>query len=174
MIPWCHVPPSTCSRLLHLLRGSRPLVRRRSKPAIARKKEKLSIGTAGTLSKKRKHDFLGSFEGGISRSWWLVTFERAMWTHVKQGKLCQKRKQGKQTIKTNNENNGIKIQKQRQWRHHEEQQKTCGAILISGQAAFLAILIRSEREDVAAWAQQDPQYCKCILTLLPEDNMSSL
>ena len=89
-------------------------------------------------------------------------------------KTMSKRKQGKQTRKTNNENNGIKIQKQRQWRHHQEQQKTCGAILISGQAAFLAILILSEREDVAAWAQQDPQYCKYILTLLPEDNMSSL
>ena len=32
-------------------------------------------------------------------------------------------------------------------------------MLISGQAAFLAILIRSEREEVAACAQHEPQYC---------------
>ena len=29
---------------------------------------------------------------------------------------------------------------------------------MSGQAAFLAILILSESEEVAAWAQQLPQY----------------
>jgi len=34
----------------------------------------------------------------------------------------------------------------------------CGAMLMSGHLAFLAILILSERADVAAWAQQDPQY----------------
>lgn len=33
-----------------------------------------------------------------------------------------------------------------------------GETLMSGQAAFLAILILSERTEVAAWAQQDPQY----------------
>ena len=32
-------------------------------------------------------------------------------------------------------------------------------MLTSGQAAFRAILILSEREEVAAWAQQLPQYC---------------
>ena len=35
---------------------------------------------------------------------------------------------------------------------------TWGEMLMSGQAAFLAILILSEREEVAAWAQQLPQY----------------
>ena len=35
---------------------------------------------------------------------------------------------------------------------------TCGAMLMSGQAALLAILILSDREEVAAWAQQLPQY----------------
>ena len=37
-------------------------------------------------------------------------------------------------------------------------QATCGAMLMSGQAALLAILILSDREEVAAWAQQLPQY----------------
>jgi len=31
-------------------------------------------------------------------------------------------------------------------------------MLMSGHAAFLAILILSEKDDVAAWAQQEPQY----------------
>ena len=31
--------------------------------------------------------------------------------------------------------------------------------MMSGQAARRAILILSEREEVAAWAQQEPQYC---------------
>ena len=31
-------------------------------------------------------------------------------------------------------------------------------MLMSGQAALLAILILSDREEVAAWAQQLPQY----------------
>ena len=35
---------------------------------------------------------------------------------------------------------------------------TWGEMLMSGHAAFLAILILSEREEVAAWAQQLPQY----------------
>ena len=35
---------------------------------------------------------------------------------------------------------------------------TCGAMLISGQAAERAIVILSESEEVAAWAQHEPQY----------------
>ena len=38
------------------------------------------------------------------------------------------------------------------------ERRTWGAMLTSGQAAFRAILILSEREEVAAWAQQLPQY----------------
>jgi hypothetical protein len=33
-----------------------------------------------------------------------------------------------------------------------------GDMLMSGHAAFLAIFILSEKEDVAACAQQEPQY----------------
>jgi hypothetical protein len=35
---------------------------------------------------------------------------------------------------------------------------TYGEMLMSGQTAFLAIFILSEKAEVAAWAQQDPQY----------------
>lgn len=35
---------------------------------------------------------------------------------------------------------------------------TWGEMLISGQEAFLAIFILSEMVEVAAWAQQEPQY----------------
>jgi hypothetical protein len=40
----------------------------------------------------------------------------------------------------------------------EHEINTCGAMLISGHAALRAILMRSEKVEVAAWAQQEPQY----------------
>jgi len=40
----------------------------------------------------------------------------------------------------------------------EQETNTWGAILISGQAAFLAILILSDKALAAACAQQEPQY----------------
>lgn len=58
---------------------------------------------------------------------------------------------------------------------------TCGATTTSGQAALRAILILSDRELLAAWAQQDPQYwgmcCKgetgprsSVTLLVPQQN----
>lgn len=43
--------------------------------------------------------------------------------------------------------------------------QTWGRMLISGQAAFLAILILSEREEAAAWAQQDFAVLRDVLVL---------
>ena len=61
---------------------------------------------------------------------------------------CRDRGRGRSRSKSRN----------RSWSRSKKTVATCGAMLISGQAAFLAILILSDKEEVAAWAQHDPQY----------------
>ena len=111
MIPWCHVPPSTWLRLLHLLRGSRPLVRRRSKPAIARTEKIINRDGWDALEEKETW-FSGKFWGVNLAS--VVTCD--LWESNVNARETRKTMSKKKTRKANKEN--------KQWKQRHKNTKT--------------------------------------------------